>query len=132
MPEWITRYWVEWLFGIVAALAAASYRRVSKHMHHARKQDKALDDGMRALLREYRQKLPRCKWLGWDMKPLGKWEYEPPTLLDVPTIIQDRGWLSTDTPYNSGWSYSGFRPCGFPRPCPVKSSRQIPRPRCTW
>ena len=23
MPEWITRYWVEWLFGIVAALAAA-------------------------------------------------------------------------------------------------------------
>lgn len=52
MPEWITQYWVEWLFGIVAALAAASYRRVSKHMHHARKQDKALDDGMRALLRD--------------------------------------------------------------------------------
>ena len=39
MPEWITRYWVEWLFGIVAALAAASYRRVSKHMRHARRQD---------------------------------------------------------------------------------------------
>ena len=52
MPEWITRYWVEWLFGIVAALAAASYRRVSKHMRHARRQDKALDDGMRALLRD--------------------------------------------------------------------------------
>ena len=52
MPDWITRYWVEWLFGIVAALAAASYRRVSKHMRHARRQDKALDDGMRALLRD--------------------------------------------------------------------------------
>ena len=39
-------------FGIVAALAAASYRRVSKHMRHARRQDKALDDGMRALLRD--------------------------------------------------------------------------------
>ena len=52
MPDWITRYWVEWLFGIVAALAAASYRRVSKHMRQARKQDKALDDGMRALLRD--------------------------------------------------------------------------------
>ena len=52
MPEWITRYWVEWLFGIVAALAAASYRRVSRHMRHTQKKDQALDDGMRALLRD--------------------------------------------------------------------------------
>ncbi|HIR78901.1 MAG TPA: hypothetical protein IAD38_07830 [Candidatus Egerieenecus merdigallinarum] len=43
---------MEWLFGIVAALVAASYRWVSKHMRHARRQDKALDDGMRALLRD--------------------------------------------------------------------------------
>ena len=50
--EWITRYWVEWLFGIVAALAAASYRRVSRHMRHTQKKDQALDDGMRALLRD--------------------------------------------------------------------------------
>ena len=52
MPEWIARYWVEWLFGIVAALAAASYRRVNRHMRHAQKKDRALDDGMRALLRD--------------------------------------------------------------------------------
>ena len=52
MSEWITRYWVEWLFGIVAALAAASYRRVSRHMRHTQKKDQALDDGMRALLRD--------------------------------------------------------------------------------
>ena len=52
MPEWITRYWVEWLFGIVAALAAASYLRVSRHMRHTQKKDRALDDGMRALLRD--------------------------------------------------------------------------------
>lgn len=52
MPEWIARYWVEWLFGIVAALAAASYRRISKHMRHTQKKDRALDDGMRALLRD--------------------------------------------------------------------------------
>lgn len=52
MPEWITRYWVEWLFGIVAALAAASYRRVSRHMRHTQKKDQSLDDGMRALLRD--------------------------------------------------------------------------------
>ena len=41
MPEWIARYWVEWLFGIVAALAAASYRRISKHMRHTQKKDRA-------------------------------------------------------------------------------------------
>ena len=52
MPEWIARYWMEWLFGIVAALAAASYRRISKHMRHTQKKDRALDDGMRALLRD--------------------------------------------------------------------------------
>lgn len=39
MPEWIARYWVEWLFGIVAALAAASYRRISKHMCGLRQKD---------------------------------------------------------------------------------------------
>ena len=44
---------------------------------------------MRALLREYRQKLPRCKWLGWDRKPLGKWEYEPPTLMDVAEKVKE-------------------------------------------
>ena len=59
MPEWITRYWVEWLFGIVAALAAASYRRVSRHMRHTQKKDQAVygdvyraQDAMRALLRD--------------------------------------------------------------------------------
>ena len=52
MPDWITRYWVEWLFGIVAAMMVAGYQRVSKHMRHAQKKDRALDDGMRALLRD--------------------------------------------------------------------------------
>ena len=36
----------------MAALAAASYRRVSRHMRHTQKKDQALDDGMRALLRD--------------------------------------------------------------------------------
>ena len=52
LPDWITRYWAEWLFGIVAAMMVAGYQRVSKHMRHAQKKDRALDDGMRALLRD--------------------------------------------------------------------------------
>ena len=35
------------------------------------------------------RELPRCKWLGWDMKPLGKWEYEPPTLMDVAEKVKE-------------------------------------------
>ncbi len=30
---------------------------------------------MRTLLRENKQKPPKCKWLGWDMKPLEGWTY---------------------------------------------------------
>ena len=29
----------------------------------------------RALLREFKWKPPKCKWLGWDMKPLDGWPY---------------------------------------------------------
>ena len=29
----------------------------------------------RALLREFKWKPPKCKWLGWDMKPLDGWQY---------------------------------------------------------
>ena len=45
---------------------------------------------MRALLREYRQKPPKCKWLGWDMKPLEKWEYQPPALMDVADKVKEK------------------------------------------
>ena len=33
-------------------MMVAGYQRVSKHMRHAQKKDRALDDGMRALLRD--------------------------------------------------------------------------------
>ena len=36
-----------------------------------------------------RQKPPRCKWLGWDVKPLMKWEYEPPTLMEVAMKVKE-------------------------------------------
>ena len=29
----------------------------------------------RALMREFKWKPPRCKWLDWDMKPLDGWKY---------------------------------------------------------
>ena len=52
MPEWITHYWVEWLFGVVVAVIAAGYKRLSKRIKTDQVKDKALDNGMRALLRD--------------------------------------------------------------------------------
>lgn len=62
MPEWITRYWIEWLFGLVIAILGACYKRLSgkfakdKAAREAQTQQdareiQALKDGMRALLR---------------------------------------------------------------------------------
>jgi hypothetical protein len=38
---------------------------------------------MRTLARECRVKVPKCKWLGWNMKPLKNWEYKRPTLMEL-------------------------------------------------
>ena len=35
---------------------------------------------IRLLLREFNQKPPRCRWLGWDKKPLEEWTYKQPPL----------------------------------------------------
>ena len=42
---------------------------------------------MRAMARECGIEVPRCKWLGWDMKPLASWKYRRPTLLE--TVLGD-------------------------------------------
>ena len=43
---------------------------------------------MRALARECKWRIPKCRWLGWDMKPLETWEYSPPTLLELAMKIK--------------------------------------------
>ena len=30
MPEWIAKYWIQWLFGIVTSILAAGYAKLSK------------------------------------------------------------------------------------------------------
>lgn len=51
MPEWIVKYWVEWLFGIVAAGIVLYCRKIAAQVKHEREEQKALRDGMRSLLR---------------------------------------------------------------------------------
>jgi hypothetical protein len=44
---------------------------------------------MRTLAREFKCKMPKCRWLGWDMKPLKKWEYKPLTLMELAMKVKD-------------------------------------------
>lgn len=59
MPEWIAKYWVEWAFGVVAAIVAAYCKHIATQVKKEREEQKALRDGMRSLLR--RQIIADCE-----------------------------------------------------------------------
>lgn len=70
MPEWIVKYWVEWLFGLVLAILGACYKRLSGRFKREREERlakaqkdeeelKALKDGMRSILK--RQLIADCE-----------------------------------------------------------------------
>lgn len=51
MPEWIAKYWLEWLFGVVIAFLSGYCRHLSTVIKKEKKEQRALRDGMRSLLR---------------------------------------------------------------------------------
>ncbi len=51
MPDWVTKYWIEWLFGLVAAGVIAYVRYLSRQIKREKAEQKALRDGMRSLLK---------------------------------------------------------------------------------
>ncbi len=59
MPEWITKYWIEWIFGILCAILAGLYKSLSTKIKKQREEQDALKNGMRALLR--RQIIEDCE-----------------------------------------------------------------------
>ena len=70
MPDWIVKYWVEWVFGLVIAGLSFIVKHLSSKVkkereerealsRKAEEESKALKDGMRSLLR--RQILADCK-----------------------------------------------------------------------
>lgn len=52
VPEWIVKYWVEALFGAVVAGLTACYRSLAKRMKQKDEKEKALEDGVLALLHD--------------------------------------------------------------------------------
>jgi len=70
MPEWITKYWVQWIFGVITSILAAGYAKLSKKFKDNREEQRkkaeqdaremqALKDGMRSILR--RQIIQDCE-----------------------------------------------------------------------
>ena len=51
MPEWITKYWIEWIFGIFIAVLTWLWRSVSAKLKQQQIENDALRNGMRSLLR---------------------------------------------------------------------------------
>lgn len=51
MPEWITKYWIEWLFGLVIAGFSAGYARLCKKLKKERLKNEAIENGMKGILR---------------------------------------------------------------------------------
>ena len=49
--DWITKYWLEWLFGLLVAGLGIAYRHLSKQVRIERQEQEAIRDGMRSLLR---------------------------------------------------------------------------------
>ena len=66
MPEWITKYWIEWVFGLVVAGLAWIVKRLFSRLKKEQEQNQALRDGMKALLRVNLEKeCERCQRDGW-------------------------------------------------------------------
>lgn len=70
MPDWVTKYWIEWIFGLVVAVLGWCYKRLASKFtkekaERVEKAEKdavelqALKDGMRALLK--RQLIEDCE-----------------------------------------------------------------------
>lgn len=75
MPEWIVKYWIEWLFGLIIAGLGLAVKHISSKVKaeraarealemQAKQETEALKAGMKSLLR--RQILEDCKKVAAD------------------------------------------------------------------
>lgn len=51
MPDWIVKYWGQWLFGLIATALTWYVKHLSNSIKKDREEQKAIRDGMRSLLR---------------------------------------------------------------------------------
>lgn len=51
MLEFIMKYWLEFIFGIVTAILAAAYRNLAKRFKAERAKNQAIENGLKGILR---------------------------------------------------------------------------------
>ncbi len=51
LPDWIVKYWVEWIFGILAGVLIAAWRSLAKKVQKEKEEQAAIKAGLQALLR---------------------------------------------------------------------------------
>lgn len=51
MPEWITKFWIEWLFGLIIAGFSAGYAHLAKKLKKERQKNIAIENGLKGILR---------------------------------------------------------------------------------
>ena len=51
MPDWIAKYWLEWLFGLLIAMLTWVVKRMSNRIKQQQIENEALRNGMRSLLK---------------------------------------------------------------------------------
>lgn len=61
MPEWITKYWIEWIFGLLCTGLVLAYNKLAGKIKKESEEREALKNGLRALLR--RQIIEDCRTL---------------------------------------------------------------------
>ena len=52
MWDFVLKYWVEFLFGLIVAGLGILYRKLSKRVSDNQSRDKAMEDGIRELLKD--------------------------------------------------------------------------------
>lgn len=52
MLDWIIRYWVQWLFGLICAALLAGYRRLAKRVKEQEEERKAIKARLLAILHD--------------------------------------------------------------------------------
>jgi len=51
MPDWIAKYWIEWIFGVVAAALVALWHSMAAKIKAEKSEQDAIKAGLQALLR---------------------------------------------------------------------------------
>lgn len=66
MPEWITKYWIEWVFGLLIAALSWIVKRVSSRLKKFQQENEALKSGIKSLLKvNIEKECERCLRDGW-------------------------------------------------------------------